>query len=154
MLRTSSLRFVNNDYRADKRHQKVSVHIAHCFNAMEGHNDWKLFSHPGSQPFWSRGFSLRFRRREQTAGLRRGQAYRGMRICLRTRVTQVYSFLVSGSDHLLVVVVSVWPAWWLLVCMCACCPGAAAGRSRCLRIPSWVTSTSGLSKEVRSLAQV
>ena len=136
VLRTSSLRFVNNDHRADRRHQNVSVHIAHCFNAMEGHNDWKLFSHLGAQRFWSRGFSLRFQRREQMPGLRRGQAYRGMRRCLRTRVTQVCSFWVSGFDHLLVVVVLVWPAWFLMVCMCACCPGAAAGRSRCLRIPS------------------
>ena len=57
VLRTSSLRFVNNDHRAHRRHQNVSVHIANCFNATEGHNDWKLLSHPGAQRFWSRDLS-------------------------------------------------------------------------------------------------
>ena len=49
MLRTSSLHFINSDHRADKRHQNVSVHITHRFNAKEGDNDVKPFSHAEAQ---------------------------------------------------------------------------------------------------------
>ena len=37
--------------RADKRQQIVSVHITYCFNAKEGDNDVKLFSHPEAQRY-------------------------------------------------------------------------------------------------------